>query len=222
MARRVSAAILLAASLAIPAAPGTAGPPDDDPPREAIRITKVHPPIGDVAEILQIRQECGTFELSFEPESIALLVEVYEDGKKVDGQGIADTRFGCNPEARKGSYSIQIADLDQLPLGGGKPNHFRVHATIITEGDHSSATGRASCDLSKDVFDPKAGGLVTLIGPTGGRWVPAAEVPLFFMPRGMDRFRHNDADPIKKVAERNPKGRFLVAYLRIKPAPARP
>jgi RNA polymerase sigma factor (sigma-70 family) len=180
---------------------GRAPAPDESKPQAkkeaATKVVLKEPDMDDVASILHIFKESGTVPLHAPIQKAGLKIEFYKGGRLVKQLpdpdmkeppflwGVAD--FGTQLEAAR--FSLQIADLDYLPLGGEKKGFSRIqlHLAFVLAGSYStgrggstnlSGGGTLTQDVSKDAFDFKwSTGASAFRGEAGS----ATELPLFYV-----------------------------------------
>ena len=171
--------------------------------------------VDDVASILHIYKMSGKVRFSAPIEKAGLKIEFYKAGKPVKSQaadgGLLDVS-GIAEKASAARFSLQAADLDYLPLGGGEKGACRLQLTLelVSAGDRplmSNGLGSGR-DVPKTVFDFSHGG--------GSGAFPAeaaspTEVPLFYLLANTNEFigASTPADVIAK----NPKANIVIVSL---------
>jgi len=91
--------------------------------------------LDDLAPMLHIQRYKGEVVLSSGFTNVSLVFSVYKDGRKIDlpNNVIPDLgEYETNGTIR---YSVQIADLDYLPLGGAKKGYCRVKIALQMPDD---------------------------------------------------------------------------------------
>src|SRR5262249_8796766 len=91
------------------------------------KVTFKKPELDDyaLAQLFHNESMSGAYELSAAPRSIAFVLEFYQNGKKVEMKEIsAAITDGDLPPT--GEFALQMVDMDQLKLGNGKANHWRM------------------------------------------------------------------------------------------------
>jgi hypothetical protein len=137
----------------------------------------VQPDLNDLAGMLRIEKYRGRVELTSGFRTCKLVLEAYKGGKPV---ALPDPEADLGADAETAGtlrYGVQVADLDYLPLGGGKKGHCRLRFAL------RHPDGAASW-LERDV--PKA--LLDLSKCSNVRFTERAaagkEVPLFWLKAG--------------------------------------
>lgn len=132
---------------------------------------------GDLAEVLRIQQLRGKAELNSGFNNVTLVLAAYKDGKKVDLPSSEIPLFGAYETSGTISYTVQIVDLDFLPLGDGKKGHCRLHTSFRWPDGSSGSVER---DIPKSTIDlTKCSNLTFTETASEGR-----EVPLFWLLTG--------------------------------------
>lgn len=176
----------------------------------ATKITHREEDIGDVAALLHIHKQMCEVELQLKPlTTLGADVEVYKDGQKtktyVGSSGSVD-------KPKRAKVSLLAADLDYLPLAGGHKNHCRMKLTGGVFSDHGKAQGSSEIDVPKEVFDFRR---VNCQGDFAIEAGSATEMPLFYF--GVNRSDGTiGANTVAELFKKNPKGDFLIVYLRVR------
>ena len=178
----------------------------------AEKITHRENDFGDVASLLHIRKQ--VFEVGLRPlkehSLLGVDIEVYKDGRKVK------TYEEGNVSAAKplrAKIALLAADLDYLPLAGAREKHCRMKIELQVHSDLGSAGTASEIDIPKDLFDfSRVNSQNSFVSAKAGS---ATEMPLFwFQVNRSTEFL--GADTVPKLLETNPKGDFLVVYLRVR------
>jgi RNA polymerase sigma factor (sigma-70 family) len=162
---------------------GRAPAPDEAKPgtprQSAVRVVVKEPDVDDVASILHIIKRSGEVQFSRPIKKAGLKLKFYKAGKPLNygvDAGLIDVT-GTAQEIEAARFSIQIADLDYLPLSGGEKGNCRLQMNLqLGLANPAGTTGTA--DVPKRIFDcTQSSG--------GGVFPPAAasatEVPLFYL-----------------------------------------
>jgi hypothetical protein len=152
----------------------------DPPPERFARYVEhgfVRPGLNDLAPLLHVQQYQGRVELTSGFRHCKLVLAAYKDGKPVHLPGseeelLADAETSCTLR-----YGVQVADLDYLPLGGGKKGHCRLRFTLQHPDGATSALER---DVPKDLLDLSQ---CSNLG-FNERAATNSEVPLFWLKVG--------------------------------------
>ena len=179
------------------------------PGQSAARVAVTEPDVGDVASILHIIKRSGEVQFRGPVGKAALKLELYKDGKRLNFRaeaGLIDMT-GVDQKPDKARFSVQIADLDYLPLGGGEKGRCRLQMNLQLGLPNPGGVSGAE-DVPKSMMD--------LSGLTGfGSFPPAAssatEVPLFYLIGNT----HNviGADTPAEVVAKNEKADVLIVSL---------
>ncbi|WP_435016228.1 hypothetical protein TA3x_003792 [Tundrisphaera sp. TA3] len=207
--------VFAAAALSAVASIGADEPTPVPPLARSVHAEK--PEAGSIEDALHIRKASGTVELREKVASASLKIDLYRDGKKVDSRSQSAGLLPVQATTRA-RFSVQVIDLDYLPLGGMKKGHCRMLLTL----DLGELISSGSSDVPKDVF----GGRLNSSGfqpfrPAAGS---ANEAPLFYMildirPDEGGRAVQRSGLSIEEVIRNNSHSDVLVATL-VADAPA--
>jgi hypothetical protein len=126
--------------------------------------------VDDIADALGIKKRSGAFELRREARGARLVLDFYQGGKCVQ---TCSTNAGSLKATSQGEFSIQIVDLDYLPLGGAKPGHLRLRVKLKFAG----STGSTQKDIAKDKIGFGNQQATARFEPTDGT---PRDAPLYF------------------------------------------
>jgi len=124
--------------------------------------TKANPAQERIAELLEVKQLLVECEAKRPFRYARLTIDCFRDGKKVQ-----TTSGGVVPPSpqKTVTVSVQIADLDKLPLDPAKPGHLRIWHSLRA-GDGITMAG--PLDLPKSSFDlTNCNGAASLHDSTG-------------------------------------------------------
>ena len=110
-------------------------------------VTKANNEQERIAELLEVKQILVECEAKRPFGYARLTIDCFRDGKKV-----MTTSGGVVPPSpqKTVTVSVQIADLDKLPLDPAKPGHLRIWHSLRV-GDGTTTAG--PLDLPKSAFD---------------------------------------------------------------------
>jgi hypothetical protein len=135
--------------------------------------------IGDLAQVLRIKQLEGKVQLNRGFHNVTLVFAFYKDGKKVDLPQSEEGLFGSYESSGVIGYAVQMVDLDFLPLGDGKKGHCRLRAAFRMPDE-------STVSLEKDI--PKS--TIDLTRSSSFRFTELAsterEVPLLWLKTGRE------------------------------------
>ncbi len=183
----------------------------DSPNAGGIRsITQMPEEFGDLSHALGIPNIVGGFELRNKITQVGLRFDFYQKGKKLPGYTSRWTFGSANSPASEpinsGRFAIHVIDLDQLPLGVGKPGHQR----IPFEFAFGKNRFRAGKEIPKSVFDVKHGLDLQVCTAASAT---EKEVPLFRMFTNFNAFTFGRT--LAEEIARNPDADVLVATLEL-------
>ncbi len=167
----------------------------------------------DVASILHIYKQSGVVHFAGPINKAGLKLTFYKAGRRVnqnidaglwDVAGIAEKMAGAR-------FSLQIADLDYLPLAGGKKDscRYQINFQFISAASGAlTGGGSATADVPKDVFDFGQGNSASTLGGETGS---ATELPLFYVLSNTNEFV--GANTVDDVVAKNNKADILIVSL---------
>jgi hypothetical protein len=187
-------------------APGAIGEEPAKPIAKSIRIEQ--PKLGSLEDTLHIRKCSGSYELNAPARRISLAIDLYREGKKIDSHSFA---VGDQEGAVSGEFSVQVIDLDFLPLGDGEKGHHRIQYALSL----GRTRGALKWDVPKSVFEADGAFGNHAFRPEAGT---ATSTPLFPM---ILKTRRNSGissgGSVEEVIERNKHSDILIAILVIEP-----
>lgn len=123
------------------------------------KVTLKAQELDDVASMLHIYKQSGKVELPNLFYKAGLKLDCYKAGRLIK-QPLLDAGLfdftGTNAKVNGAQFCLQAADLDYLPLAGGKKGFCRlqIHLQLITSDAGTAPGGIGSWnDVPKDVFD---------------------------------------------------------------------
>ena len=166
------------------------------------------PEVGDLASLLRVQKIVTDFALQGKTSRVAARMEFYRGGKKIQETTLGPVAASGNDV--QGKFAILIADLDYLPLGGGKPGTCRLDASLSSISGESRSYRNASSDLPKDVMDLSkfVGG-----GTFAGRPSDKGEFALYW--RIANSGDSVSATTPEGVLEKNPKADLMIVFLKV-------
>jgi hypothetical protein len=149
------------------------------------------------------------------PLSIGVDIELYKDGQKQEPHwNLSNLDFagsGGEEQLQRVRVTFLTADLDHLPLAGARKGHCRVQMSLrIWDKEGGYSQGGLRDDVPKTLFDftrCSASGF----NPEAGS---ATEAPLLYFMGGGKVYK--GAGTVSELLEKNPKGDFLIVYLRVR------
>lgn len=184
-------------------------PPQDSKVR-AKEFAVTEPQFGDLEALLHVRRFLGTYALEGKVSKLSLRIDFYKDGHKLASESFTGGwQTYQEPAARSGKLSVQIADLDYLPLGGGKKGtlRFNVALTVLDRGTSQIAWEH---DTSKSVFDPTRPTRGS--GTFSGHPIEDGVIPLFWR-LAQDGNRVGTGNIPDEVVKDNPNADILIVSL---------
>jgi len=184
-----------------------AGPQDEKVRAKEITVTE--PEFGDLYSLLHVRKYSGTFALQGNVSEVGFRIDFYKNGRKTSESFAGAWNGFKEPRPASGRFSVQVADLDYLPLAGGKKGmlRFDVALTILDKGTSSLSWEH---DIPKAVFDPSRstrGG-----GTFSGEASEKGGIPLFWK-LAQDGTNVGTGNTPDDVLKENPAADILIAYL---------
>jgi len=104
----------------------------------------------ELSELLQLQTYSGTFLVSDPCTTFAFVVEGHVGGLEVFSASAGSVTSAARIPAGRGSFRVQVVDLDIVKLNGSEPGHWRVIVQVFLEGVGGST---ASKDVEKASFD---------------------------------------------------------------------
>lgn len=185
--------------------------PQDDKVR-AKGITAIEPELGDLHSLLHVQNYSGSFSMQGNVSELGFRIDFYKNGQKTSESFAGGWESFKEPKPRSGKFSIQVADLDYLPLGGGKKGTVRFYVAL-TVLDKGAGTIAWEHDIPKAVFDPSKpmrGG-----GTFSGEALEKGGIPLIWR-LAQDGNRVGTGSSPDEVLKENPVADILVANLLFK------
>jgi len=196
----------------IVACPGLSFACPQDEKVRAKGITVTEPELGDLYSLLHVQKYSGTFALQGNVSEVGLRIDFYKNGRKTSESFTGGWDAVSEPRPRSGRCSIQVADLDYLPLAGGKKGTLRFYVAL-TMVDKGTSTISWEHDIPKAVFDPSRsmrGG-----GTFSGEALEKGEIPLFWR-LTQDGNHAGTGNSPDEVLKENPVADIMIAYLLFK------
>lgn len=176
-------------------------------------LTMALPKNEQAGEALGFRQVSGEFELAKPVESVALTVEVYDDGMKTTPfpRGWVLPR-----DERRGTFAVLFVDLENLPtvvntndlpLRLARPRSFYKGSLSMGKGKGLRGSGPIDTDRLINLGSPVQYHVFDRSAATD------ANAPLFAMYAGTAPLNANGVRSVDELLKRNPKGRLVVASL---------
>jgi hypothetical protein len=172
--RTVPLTLCLALTTFLTASPSKAD--EKTPPKTIARAIHAEgSKAGSIEDTLHIRKASGTLELNRKVTRARLTIDLYRGGKKVRSES-SSVSVQPAQAADVVRFTVQVIDLDYLPLGGGKKGHCRI---VMTQELGTHITSTYTKDVAKDVFGgPMNSFGFQQFGPAAGS---ATVAPLFSM-----------------------------------------
>jgi hypothetical protein len=104
-----------------------------------------------LAEVLEINQVSAKVQSQQTFHNAAIILHCYRDGEKVRSIEAVGIQHAV-PQS-SADISIQVVDLDHLPLGDKKPGFTRSFCKLTTHGGGVSMFGARTHDMEKAAFD---------------------------------------------------------------------
>lgn len=195
-------------------APAPDGPKPPAPAGPVEKVTLKAQDPDDVASILHVYKQSGAAPFPVPVQKAQLRIDFYRAGRPLKNQTVNGGLIDVTGIARKADavrFSLQAADLDYLPLGGGEKGSCRVQLALqlISAGGESALGGvGGSEDVPKTVFDfsrVRSGSAFPASAAS------ATEVPLFYMLANTDTAV--GADAVADVLAKNPTADVAVVSL---------
>jgi hypothetical protein len=104
-----------------------------------------------LAEVLEINQVTASVKAQQSCQNATIILHCYRDGAKVKSIEAVGVRHAV-PQS-SADISIQVVDLDHLPLSKKMPGFTRSFCKLTTQGGGVSMLGATTHDLEKAAFD---------------------------------------------------------------------
>lgn len=177
----------------------------------ATKITHRKNDFGDVESLLHIRKQ--VCEVDLRPlkalTPLGVEIEVYKDGRKIKTYGPWSVATAKQPRAK---VAVLAADLDYLPLAGAREKHCRMKIDFLLSSGKAAASTGSEIDVPKELFDFSR---VSNQNPFDTKAGSATEMPLFYFQVNRST-QVVGAGAVPDLLKRNPKGDFLIVYLRVR------
>jgi hypothetical protein len=185
------------------------GAPGEEPSRPIARSIRVElPKLGSLEDALHIRKCSGSYELKTKARSVKLVIDLYREGKKVDSHAFS---VGDHRGAESGEFSVQVIDLDFIPLGDGKKGHHRIQYALSL----GTTAGSTKWDVPKSVFEADGAFGSHEFRPEAGTATSAPLFPMILKVRGNGGIA--SGRNAEDVVARNNHNDLLIATLVVEP-----
>jgi hypothetical protein len=184
----------------------------------AAKVTLKGADLDDIASILHIYKQSCTVQFLVPIKKATLKLEFYKAGRLMKQPVIEAGTFSAADDEDVGEarFSLQVADLDYLPLAGGKKGssrfqmNFQVDSAKNVTGGRLSGTSGSSggADISKDVFDLSFGNSAGKLNSEPGS---TTEIPLFYVLANTTKFI--SAETVTDLVAKNDKADILIVSL---------